>query len=91
MAFELHPILENDACLRPGLWYAVAATEGDGPTARVGSAAVQARDAGSAIFCAGASPEETFSDLHRIKIDSGAVKFHYCMRYYLLTTCATTY
>ena len=95
MDFELHPILENDVSPRPGLWYAVACEKGC-PAARVGSAAVRTREVGCALLCAGASPEETFSDLHRLKIDSG-MRYNYtriiaCAKYlrmrcvYLITT-----
>jgi hypothetical protein len=59
---------------RPGLWYAVA-SEKSCPAARVGSAAVRTREVGCALLCAGASPEETFSDLHRLKIDSGSISW----------------
>ena len=69
MAFDLHPILDKYASPRPGLWYAVAP---DGaPAARVGATAIQARDVGSVLLCAGAAPEGAFSDLHQLKIDSG--------------------
>ena len=69
MAFDLHPILDKDASPRPALWYAVAP---DGaPAARVGATAIQARDEGSVLLCAGAAPEGAFSDLHQLKIDSG--------------------
>lgn len=73
MAFELHPIIDKDVSPRPGLWYAVATESGAAPAARVGATAIQAREAGCVLMCAGAAPDKgVFSDLHKLKIDSGA-------------------
>lgn len=69
MAFDLHPILDKDVSPRPGLWYAVAPESA--PAARVGATAIQAREAGAAFLCAGATPEGPFSDLYELKIGSG--------------------
>ena len=70
MAFELHPVLEKDVSPRPGIWYAVEGGAAP-PVARVGASALRTREVGCALLCAGASPEEPFSDLHRLKIHSG--------------------
>ena len=70
MSFDLHPILDADVSPRPGIWYAVA-PEGAAPAARVGAAAVQAREIGTVYLCAGATPDDLFSDLHELKVGSG--------------------
>ena len=69
MSFDLHPILDADVSPRPGIWYAVA-PEGAAPAARVGAAAVQAREIGTVYLCAGATPDDLFSDLHELKVGS---------------------
>ena len=70
MSFDLHPILDADVSPRTGIWYAVA-PEGAAPAARVGAAAVQAREIGTVYLCAGATPDDLFSDLHELKVGSG--------------------